>query len=238
MFNGRINTQPSRLACDQGNRKGRHSRGSISFHHGIAIDDWERVRWLIPLRAISNIAQLPRHPYDDHDGECGICGLPSESTWDPIRAAWTMTVGDCGEDRQVLENAMMVRWFNASVPPVTNESDIKLFDQVTRFIADADDRITAYKLAKLVKRQFKGQEETWRLFFETLGFAGVLRTDKQPGHLQQWTDWKDRAPSRAQGDARSPACYWRRELGFDSDVFHELFPECTLPKRLRACRDV
>ena len=48
--------------------------------------------------------ELARHPCDDqNDGECGICGLPSESTWDPIRAAWTMTVGDCGEDRQVLE---------------------------------------------------------------------------------------------------------------------------------------
>jgi hypothetical protein len=207
---------------------------AAAFVTSIAIDDWERVRWLIPLRAISNTAKLPKHSFIDDDGSCAVCGQPPKSTWDPIRAARQLTYGDCGEDWEVLNNVMMVRWFNKSISPKPDKVDIKLFNSVLKFIAHADNDITAYKLAKLVRAKFKGQEETWRLFFETLAFAGVLRTEKQPGHLQQWTDLKNRARPLGRGGARSPVCYWRRELGLNAVVFESLFPMCKLPKVLRA----
>jgi len=211
---------------------------AAAFVTGIALDGWERVRWLIPLRAISNTAQLPKHSFRDDDARCKTCGQARESKWDPIQAAWSLTIGDCGEDWEVLNNVMMVRWFNQSDPPSPRKSDIAFFNRVIKFVADADKDITAYKLAKQIKCQYKGEEETWRVFFEALGFAGVLKTDKQPGHLQHWTDLEDRARPKGRGDARSPVCYWRRELGFDPVVFDELFPRCRLPKRLQSTTDV
>lgn len=205
-----------------------------AFVCAIAINDPQRVRWLIPLRAISNILHLPKHQYKDDDGRCVICGEETQATWEPMWASFELGSGDCGEDWEVLKNVMMVRWFNASDPPKPQSVDVALFKKALKFIADADNDLGALKLAKLMKRHFKGLEATWRLFFETLGFAGVLKTDKQPGHLQQWTDQALRARPLARGDARSPMCYWKREFGFNATVFEQLFPDYRLPKSLRA----
>ena len=205
-----------------------------AFICAIAINDAQRVRWLIPLRAISNTLHLPKHRYIDDDGRCEICGEKQVAKWTPMTAVTCLRYGDCGEDWQVLNNVMMVRWFNQSEPPTPSRTDAALFKAVLKFIADAEPDTRAYKLAKLIKKQFKGQEETWRVFFETLGFAGVLKTDKQPGHLQTWTNMNRRAPPTGQGDARSPMCYWQRSSGFDAAVFKQLFPKFSLPKPLIA----
>ncbi len=35
-------------------------------------------------------------------------------------------------------------------------------------------------------------------------------------------------------EMRTPACHWRRHTGFDSEVFAQLFPDITLPVKLRS----
>ncbi len=210
------------------------SAAASAFVCSIAINDPQRVRWLIPLRAISNTLHLPQHRYQDDDGNCFICGEAAQSTWELMWAMSSLSCGDCGEDWELFDNIMMVRWFNGCDTPKVRREDSKLFQQVINFIASADDELPALKLAKQLKRQFKGVEDTWRLFFETLGFAGVLKTDKHPGHLQQWTDKALRARPLGRGDARSPMCYWKRKFGFNTTVFEQLFPSFTLPPTLRA----
>ena len=100
-------------------------------------------------------------------------------------------------------------------------------------IADAKPDETCVKIAKQLKKVFKGHLDAWSYFFEVLGFSGVLSTPVEPGYLQEWTDVSDRNKRSARSETPSPCCHWRRSMGMDGDIFHMLFPKCRLPKSLR-----
>ncbi|MCA9175374.1 MAG: hypothetical protein KDB14_12910 [Planctomycetales bacterium] len=187
--------------------------------------------WQNPLRAVSIIRNLPKHRFEGSES-CDICGTAKEEEWLPLDVAQRFPGGFSGEDWQVLDNLMMVRWFRqAQCPPPTSD-DLAAFRRVLQVIADAPPTDSSVKVASLLKKQLKGPVDPWRYFLETLGYAGVLKTEAQPGNLQVWTNRCDR--KYGQGEVATPCCHWRRSHGFDANVFAELFPQVKLPANLKA----
>ena len=194
--------------------------------------------WLNPLRSISKIRQMPKHAFsceeDDLDSDyldCSRCGETRKTKWCPVRAAWDVRTGWSGDDFEVLNQVMVARWFSQSDTPEVTDKDVRAFKKVLSVISDAPQKATTNQISKLLRVQIKGSIE-WSFHLETLGFAGVLKVNRQPGNLQQWVDFCDRKKSLAI-EMRTPACHWRRGMGFDEAVFAELFPDIALPRKLR-----
>ena len=195
----------------------------------------EFAQWQNPLRAISCIKQLPSHRFKG-SVSCDVCGAPNEDEWVPMDAAQQFPSGYTAECWEVLDNTMIARWFAKADVPKPRGSDLKAFRAVLRVTSTVDPTFTAVKIAKELKKQLGGNVDTWRFFFETLGYAGVLKTDRQPGNLQEWTDASDRQGGGGRSEAPPPSCHWRRSMGFDGDVWDELFPQVRLPKALAALK--
>jgi len=191
-------------------------------------------KWQQPLRALSLIHELPRHKYEGYDGMCCVCGAGESSIWSPIKAAKLLPSGYSGEEYEVLANTMFVRWFQRTERPKLNKKNVTFFNKLVKSINNVPANATAVKTAGLLKKEFGGDVYTWRYFMETLGFAGVLRVDRQPGNLQKWVDLHDRPQPRSKNETPSPACHWRRGMGFDRNVFEQLFPTGRLPFALRS----
>lgn len=188
--------------------------------------------WQNPLRAISCIKTISAHEIDG-DTSCAECGAPRIDEWRPISAAREFSGGYTGECWTVLRNTMVTRWFNQTEPSPPKQSHLKAFRVMLKLIAEADPKATAVKIAHRFKKELGGDVYVWRYFMETLGYAGVLKTDRQPGNLQQWTKFSER---RGRGEAPPPSCHWRRSMGFDPVVFNTLFPRIRLPADLKAPR--
>ena len=194
--------------------------------------------WLNPLRAISIIRQIPKHQFFSEDPDqdsplldCSLCGETRVTRWCPVKAAWDVRTGWSGDDFEVLNQVMVARWFGQVDPPKATTKDVREFQKVLSIIGDAPAKATSQQISKTLVKQLKGTTE-WSFHLETLGFAGVLKVDRQPGNLQKWVDFCDRKKS-LNVEMRTPACHWRRSMGFDEAVFGELFPNVTLPRKLR-----
>lgn len=184
------------------------------------------------LRSISIIRNLPKHRFDG-DFNCMVCGIQKEQEWYPLNAASSFKDGCAGGDSAWLDNLMTVRWFNRSVHSEPSRSEISSFNKVLKIIDGASPKDTSVKIAKVLKNEMGGDIYSWRYFFDTLGFAGVLKTGVHPGNLQAWTNFCDRDFGPARSDVASPCCFWRRSMGFDRDVFASLFQNIKLPRGLQ-----
>jgi hypothetical protein len=196
--------------------------------------------WLNPLRAVSVIRNMPKHRFqrsgeDDEISEfeqCVTCGEVRKAAWEPVYAVSNLPSGWCGEDYEVMKHVMIARWFHQTDPPKVTSQDKSAFRRFLKAISDASKKATALQVSQVLLKEIKGLVE-WSFHLEALGFAGVLKTDKQPGNLQQWVNHCDRK-KRITVEMRTPACHWRRHMGFDSEVFAQLFPDVTLPAKLRS----
>jgi hypothetical protein len=196
--------------------------------------------WLNPLRAVSVIHNMPKHRFqrsgqDDEISEyeqCMVCGEVRKAVWEPVSAANNLPAGWCGEDDEVMNNVMVARWSQQTELPKVTSQDKSAFRRFLKAVSDAPQKATALQVSQLLLKEIKGLVE-WAFHLEALGFAGVLRTDKQAGNLQQWVNHCDRK-KRITVEMRTPACHWRRHMGFDSEVFAQLFPGITLPVKLRS----
>jgi hypothetical protein len=183
---------------------------------------------------------MPRHRFqrsgeDDEISEfeqCVVCGEVRKAVWEPVYAVNNLPSGWCGEDDEVMKNVMIARWFHQTDPPKVTSQDKSAFRRFLKAISDAPQKATALQVSQLILKEIKGLVE-WSFHLEALGFAGVLKTDKQPGNLQQWVNHCDRK-KRITVEMRTPACHWRRHMGFDPEVFAQLFPDITLPMKLRS----
>jgi len=199
--------------------------------------DENRKRWLNPLRAVSLILRLPRHRFQSDDDEesrydqCGVCGEYRKATWMPMNAANDLPSGYTSEDFQVFKTLMIARWSNQTAPPTVTRKDEMAFRRFLKVIADAPAKATALQVSRELAKKLKGYVE-WSFHLEALAFAGILKTDKQPGNLQQWTNFNER--KKTGHEVPTPMCHWRRRMGFDPDVFELLFPSIKLPAHLRA----
>lgn len=186
-----------------------------------------------PLRAVSIIKHLPKHRFTG-ERSCDICGEPKEQEWRPLDAAKRFPSGYTGEDWNILDNLMIVRWFHQADCPEPTANDLTAFRRVLKIVAQAPAEDNSVKIAKQLKKELKGHIDSWRYFFETLGYAGVLKTDAQPGNLQTWTNRSERRYGRGGSEVPTPCCHWRRSMGFAPDVFASLFPQIKLPASLKA----
>jgi hypothetical protein len=198
-----------------------------------ATPDPANARFQNPLRAVSIIRNLPKHTFAG-DTACDVCGAPKQSSWKPLNAASQFPGGYTGEDWEIFDNAMIVRWFNHAAPPTPTAKHLTMFRRVLKTISDAPGTATSVKVAALLKKEHKGHIDPWRYFFETLGYAGVLQTDAQPGNLQCWTNVGDRKQGGGRSEVPTPCRHWRREMGFNAEVFADLFPQIKLPASLRS----
>lgn len=198
-----------------------------------ASPDPARARYQSPLRAISIIRNTPKHASTGKTS-CDICGTPKKSEWSPINAAVRTKRGYTGEDWELLDNAMVTRWFAKTSAPKPKSADVAKFREVIKVFSDAPENATGVKVATALKKEFGGHIDPWRYFVETLGFCGVLKTPFMPGNLQAWTNAQGRRGGPGRSEAPSPSCYWRRKQGFDREVFETLFPEIKLPTSLHA----
>jgi hypothetical protein len=196
--------------------------------------------WLNPLRAVSVIRNIRKHRFqgDDADDEfseydqCVVCGEVRKPVWEPVYAANNLPSGWCGEDYEVINHVMIARWFRQTEPPKVTPKDKSAFRRFLKVVADAPQKATTRQVSQVLLKEINGLVE-WSFHLEALGFAGVLKTERQPGNLQQWVNHCDRK-KRITVEMRTPACHWRRHGGFDSEVFAQLFPAITLPVKLRS----
>lgn len=156
-----------------------------------------------------------------------------KNNWSPVNAAARIPRGYTGEDWELLDNTMVMRWFAQTHCPRVSSKDLTAFRSVLQIIADAPPSATSVQIAATLKKTLRGHIDPWRYFFETLGYSGVLKTSVQPGPLQAWTNAVDRR-SASRSDVPTPCCHWRRSMGFDAGVFQSLFPKVKLPAAIRA----
>lgn len=200
-----------------------------------ASPDPSRSQFQNPLRAISIVRNVPKHRFTG-TVSCDVCGEPKEQEWLPLSAASQFPSGYTGEDWMVLDNTMIARWFSQTSCPAPRAKDLMAFRRVIKTIADAPPTATSVKIAAALKKELKGDIDSWRYFFETLGYAGVLRTNVQPGHLQAWTNACARRGA-GRSEVPTPCCHWSRSMGFDSTVFADLFPQIRMPASLKSPED-
>lgn len=197
-----------------------------------ASPDRARALWQSPLRSVSIIRNTPKHAFKGAPA-CDICGVPKKSEWSPISAANSARHGYVGEDHELLDHALLARWFSKAEPPKPKAVDLSGFRKAIKIIADAPETATCVKVATAIKKELGGHIDPWRYFFETLGYAGVLKNKVMTGNLQRWTNACDRH-GFGRSEVPAPARHWRRGQGFDREIFESLFPEIKLPAALRA----
>jgi len=194
--------------------------------------DRDNIVWCSPLRSLSILRHLPSHEFeggDDEMSQCEICGEYRVGTWWPVSLAQQLPWGFLGEDWEVLSNAMYLRWLARAQLPTPTDADRAAMTGMFEVIADAPPKATANQVARLLKKAFKAMPD-WGQHLEALAFAGVLRTDRHPGNLQQWVAFADRQEVRR--ETPPPASFWRRRMGIDPAVSLELFPGVALPSTL------
>jgi hypothetical protein len=149
----------------------------------------------------------------------------------PMSAANDLPSGYSGEDFEIFKQTMIARWCNRTATPAITRNDEKAFKRFLKVIAEAPGKATALQVSRVLAKKLGGFSE-WSFHLEALAFAGILKTSKQPGNLQKWTDFNER--KKTSPEVPAPMCHWRRHMGFDAGVFHELFPKIALPNTLRA----
>lgn len=197
-----------------------------------ASPDRSRAVWQAPLRSVSSIRNTPKHALTGKPN-CAICGVEKKAHWSPITAAKYARHGYVGEDYQLLDHALVARWFAQTEPPKPKAADLSNFRRAIKIVSDAPESATCVKVATAIKKEMGGHIDSWRYFFETLGYAGVLSNKVMPGNLQRWTNACDRV-GFGRSEVPAPARHWSRGQGFDREIFETLFPGIKLPAALRA----
>lgn len=200
----------------------------------------DQIRWRAPLQAYAAVRQLPAHRADlDKEmftPSCRVCAQTKETEWNPIPLAFQ--IAESGsvmyiEYVRVFDAAMCLEWFLAENSPRPQKADWKRLSELFRIAAGVPTGTTGNKLANLLKPVLGGDKYKRQAVIETLGFLGVLINPAQPGDLQQWTNWRDRAYGGERNqETAPPACGWRRQFGVDADICASLFPDVRIPKSL------
>lgn len=189
-----------------------------------------------PLRAFAVVAHFPDHQSTNPKG-CRVCGYNTGLLSGEYCAADSLsalpTSGIHGRMDDAYAAAQTLEWF-ATVPPVVLTPDqVGRFEEVLGVIAQAPAKATCNSLLKDLSGLLGGDKYNRLYVIETLGYCGVLNTNLGEPLLDKWVDRRTihQHPGKF-NEAESPACFWKREFGFNGARFRELFPEIALPTRL------
>lgn len=189
-----------------------------------------------PLRAFAVVAHFPDHR-PTNPKECRTCGYNAELLPGEYCAADTLsalpTCGIHGGVDEAYAAAQVLDWFSTLPPVVPTREQVGRFERVLGVIAQAPAKATCNSLHKDLSGPLGGDKYHRLYVIETLGYCGVLHTGLGEPLLDKWVDRRaiQEHPSKF-NEAESPACFWKREFGFNGARFRELFPAVALPARL------
>lgn len=189
-----------------------------------------------PLRAFAVVAHFPDHLPANPKG-CRICGYNTRLLSGEYCAAGTLsalpTAGIHGRVDDAYAAAQTLEWFATLPPVVPTREQVGRYEEVLDVIARAPGKATCNSLLKDLSSPLGGDKYHRLYVIETLGYCGVLHTKLGEPLLDQWVNRRtiQDHPSKF-NEAESPACFWKREFGFNGARFRELFPEVVLPAAL------
>lgn len=206
------------------------SRCANAFVAGLAID---LIALRAPLRAYCVVAHFPDHPLATPD-KCRVCGYAGRLLFYPgVTLSGVSACGIHGRVNDAYVAAQTLNWF-ATLPPITpSPSQVARFESVLDIVAKASATATCNSLRKDLSGPLGGDKDSRGYVLETLGYCGVLNTKQGEPLLDKWVnrDAIQEHPHKF-NEAESPACYWKREFGFNGARFRELFPGAVLPAEL------
>lgn len=209
------------------------ARCANAFVAGLAI---ELAALRAPLRAFAVVAHFPDHKALNTKS-CRVCGYNSRLLCGEYCAADHLAAlpasGIHGGVDDAYAAAKTLEWF-ANFPPILQTSEhVGRFDEVLTIIANAPGKATCNSLHKELSGTLGGDKYNRLYVIETLGYCGVLNTQIGEPLLDKWVDRSaiQEHPHKF-NEAESPACFWRREFGFNGSRFRELFPNVALPSQL------
>lgn len=204
-----------------------------AFVAGLAIDS---AALRSPLRAFAVVAHFPDHTPTTRKN-CQVCGYSAKLLSGEYSSADALSglpaSGIHGRVDEAFAAAQTLDWFATLPPVVPSREQIDRFEEVLNVIAQAPARATCNSLAKGLRGPLGGDTDSRLYVLETLGYCGVLPTPQGEPLLDRWVN-RDSILEHPQkfNEAESPACFWKREFGFNGARFRELFPEVALPARL------
>jgi hypothetical protein len=142
-------------------------------------------------------------------------------------------VGIHGRVDEAYAAAKTLDWY-ATLPPVEpTPEQLGRFGEVLVVVARAPATATCNSLGKELSETLGGDRDSRLYVIETLGYCGVLRTEQGESLLDGWVGRRTiQDHPHKFNEAESPACFWKREFGFNGARFRELFPGVVLPPEL------
>lgn len=119
--------------------------------------------------------------------------------------------------------------------PKPSVADVALFDSLIAAIDSAPGATTSGALHKRFPAGLKGNKPERDTVVATLGFCGALATSDHPGFADRFIPWASRElPDRHFVDMKYPACWWRRDQGFDRQALKPYFAHLSKSLQLLA----
>ena len=217
------------------------SQESVINAFVVALDP-AHTKWRAVLQAWAACTTMPAHKAilvkEAFSPMCKICGVHPKDEWEPVYEGLSVATRGSASGLETVEPfpaAMLLEWFLTADVPEPRAADWKSLREVFRIIDEAPSTTTANQLGELLKSVVPGDKYDRKSVVETLGYTGLLVNAEQPGDLQQWTNWRDRAYGNERNQEMAPpACGWRREAGLDVNIFKQLFPKLRMPKGLKS----
>ena len=235
-----IQAIPHSVSHDEVVRAATRSHGTTTlaqcanaFVAGLAI---ELAALRAPLRAFAVVAHFPDHRPTNPKG-CRVCGYNVGLLSGEYCAADNLSglpvSGIHGRVDDAYAAAQTLEWFAAFPPVVPTPEQVGRFEEVLDIIAQAPAKATCNSLHKELSGPLGGDKYNRLYVIETLGYCGILHTKLGEPLLDKWVDRRtiQEHPNKF-NEAESPACFWKREFGFNGARFRELFPGVAFPTQL------
>jgi hypothetical protein len=182
-----------------------------------------RLDWRSALGSYSVFNHLPMHQ-SMHSKRCAFCGLHLNGAEDLNvlnfeRLKWGGVRHDY-PTYALLDLELLLK----ESPPKPTPADVSLFDALIAAIDEEPSSTTSGALQKAFPAGLKSNKQERDTIVAVFGFCGALGTTDHPGFEEYFVPADSRPlPSRHFVDMAYPACWWRREEGFNRAALKPYF---------------
>jgi hypothetical protein len=166
--------------------------------------------------------------YTRNKSICNWCGLltPVEGTIDTSELSFKRFKWGGAGHTNVVYSAFDLEQFACTPKYSCRSEDIKIFQDIIAAIEQVPAGTTAGELHSHFPKSLKANKVEREILIETLGYCGILETEKYSGFAKRFVPYSDREfPSYRFIDMAYPAIWWRGRNGINQEMLQYWFGE-------------